>query len=74
MKHKKDGEEYLMMYPEFKKWINECPVCHSKGYKSDMPERIGREYSVAAKTIRKCFNSLEVDEDGFCLHCAKLMH
>lgn len=37
---KDDGEEYLIMYPKLRKWINECAMCHEKGYKPDMPEEI----------------------------------
>jgi hypothetical protein len=60
------------MYPGLLKWINECPICHSKGYKVDMPEHIGGEYSVAANNIRKYFKPLEVDDDGFCLQCSRV--
>lgn len=66
MKHKKDSELYLKMYPGLLKWINECPICHSKGYKIEMPEHI------AAYNIRKYFKPLEMDENGFCLQCSKV--
>jgi hypothetical protein len=73
VRHKNDnGELYLKMYPEFIKWINECPICHTKGYKPEMPEHIGGENSIAAKNIRKYFNELEVDDNGFCLQCSKI--
>jgi len=61
------------MYPELGKWINECPICHSKEYKPDMPEHISREGSVAVGNIRKYFRPLEVDEDGNCLQCAECL-
>lgn len=73
MIHQRDAELYLRMYPELNKWINECPICHSKGYKPDMPEHISSEGSAAAKTIRMYFRQLEVDADGFCLQCAKCL-
>jgi hypothetical protein len=72
VKHKKDSELYLNMYPELLKWINECPICRSKGYKPEMPEHIGGEYSIAAYNIRKYFKPLEVEENGFCLQCSKV--
>lgn len=73
MRRQKDAELYLRKYPELNKWINECPICHSKGYKPDMPEHISTEGSVAAKNIRMYFRPLEVDEGGFCLQCAKCL-
>lgn len=73
MKHKKDAELYLKTYSELRKWINECPVCHSKGYKQNMPEHIGNEDCVAAHYIRMYFQPLEVDEMGICLQCSKYL-
>lgn len=74
MKHnyKKDNELYLKMYPELLKWINECLICHSKGYKPEMPEHIGGEYSIAAYNIRKHFKPLELDENDLCVQCSKV--
>jgi hypothetical protein len=43
VKYKKDSELYLKMYSELLKWINECPVCHSKGYKPEMPEHMDKK-------------------------------
>ena len=64
--------DYLQQYPSLRKWINECPACHNVGYKSEMPENIGDEYSVAGKNIRKMLRPLEVDELGFCTVCSRL--
>lgn len=72
MRHKKDSELYLKMYPELLKWINECPLCHCKGYKPEIPEQIGGEYSSAGNNIRKYFNPLKVDDKGLCLQCLKI--
>jgi len=66
------GELYLKMYPGLMKWINECQLCHCKGYKPEMPEYIGGDYSLASKTIRQFFNQLEIDDNGFCLQCSKV--
>ena len=73
MSYKEDSEQYLKMYPGLQKWINECPVCHSKGYKPDMPEHIGGVDSVAAHNLRRYFRPLEVDSMGVCLQCAKYL-
>ena len=67
-----DIKGYLRDYPSFRKWINECSACHTMGYKPDMPEHIGGEYSCAGKVIRKVLSPLEVDELGFCLICSKV--
>lgn len=72
MKYKRDSELYLKMYPELLKWINECSICHSKGYKPEMPEHIGGEYSIASYNIQKYFKPLEVDKNSLCEQCAKL--
>jgi hypothetical protein len=62
------------MYPELLKWINECPVCHSKGYKPEMPENIGGDDSIASGNIRMYFRPLEIDVIGFCMQCSKVIH
>lgn len=72
VKYNKDSELYLKMYPELLKWINQCPICQSKGYKPEMPDHISREHSIAAYNIRKYFKPLEVDENGLCLQCSKV--
>ncbi len=71
MRQKKDSELYLKMYPDLLKWINECPLCHTKGYKPEMPDHVGGQYSIAAKNIRKYFRPLDVDDNGICLECSK---
>lgn len=51
------GEEYLTMYPKLRKWINECIVCHAKGYKLNIPQEINPNHPTAAtKTIRAYLN------------------
>ncbi len=46
MKNNK-GELYLQSYPKLRKWINECQICYSKGYKRDMPKHIANPNSLA---------------------------
>ena len=74
MNYKQESELYLKMYPDLMKWINECPLCHTKGYKPEMPEHIGSEYSFAGKNLRKLFNPLEVDDHGYCLQCSRYIN
>ncbi len=67
------GEEYLDMYPKFKKWINECVCCHRRGYKSDIPDQITVvEGNMGSYYIKKYFQPLTLDENGYCEVCAKL--
>lgn len=68
---KNELNDYLRLYPSLRKWINECPACHAIGYKPEMPEHIGDEYSIAGENIRKMTRPMEVDELGFCLVCSK---
>ena len=72
VKYKNEREQYLKNYPEFLKWINQCQICGSKGYKPEMPEHIGGKNSLAAYSIRKYFKPFEVDESGLCLECSRV--
>lgn len=74
MKYRKnEAEEYLEQFLKTKKWINECIICHSKGYKPDMPEYIIREESFFAYSIRHYFQPLTINDLGICLQCAKYL-
>ena len=66
-------QDYIQNYPKFKKWINECRLCHRVGYSPDMPEHIGSEYSYASRAIKKLGNPLPLNEDGLCEVCEKLI-
>ncbi len=66
-----EGELYLQSYPKLRKWINECQICHSKGYKPDMPKHIANPDAVSGYFIRKYFKPLEVNEMSICNQCAK---
>lgn len=66
-----DIKEYLQLYPGLRKWINECPACHTMGYKPEMPECIGGEYPFSGRIVRKALKPMEIDEAGFCLTCSK---
>lgn len=68
-----DGEEYLIAYPKLRKWINECVMCHAKGYKPNMPKEIYPHPSAASKNLRFYFKPLELNDDGLCETCSKLL-
>ena len=68
-----DGDLYLQQFPKLRKWINECQICHSKGYRPDMPEHIANVDSFAGYFIRKYFKPLEVNELSICSQCAKFL-
>ena len=70
---KDEGEAYIMAFPKFKKWINECVCCHAKGYNPNMPDVI-REGGFGAYFIRKYFKPLEINKDGLCKVCEKLQN
>ncbi len=70
--NKDRGEEYITAFPTFRKWINECLCCHTKGYDPDMPEHIGQaEYNLGAYFIKKYFKPMPVNARGLCPQCAK---
>ncbi len=67
------GEKYINAFPRFKKWINECICCHSKGYDPSMPSNIGGEQkNLGTYYIKKYFNPLSINKDGLCEQCAKI--
>ena len=75
MKHADKGEEYINAFPKFKKWINECVCCHTKGYDPSMPLHIGAyEYSLGVYYIKKYFRPLSINEDGLCEQCSKILN
>jgi len=61
------------MYPELKKWINQCIICQATGYKPEMPEHISREFSMAAQNIKGYFNPIYVNELNICVQCEKIV-
>jgi hypothetical protein len=65
----RDKETYLKQYPETRKWLNECIICQSVGYKPELPEQIYP--GLMAKHIRNFFRPLPVNELSICDNCAK---
>lgn len=56
----RDKEIYSKQYPEIGKWLNECVVCHTIGYKPNLPEQIHPR--ILAENIRKSYNVLELNK------------
>lgn len=69
-----EGEKYLNKFPKLKKWINECRCCHNRGYDPGMPEKITEtEGSLEVFYIQKYFKPLELNKDGVCKICEKII-
>jgi hypothetical protein len=68
-----DVESYLTAYPKLRKWINECIMCHTKGYKPNMPKDLHPWGSAAAKNLRSYLKPLELNEDGLCESCSHIL-
>lgn len=68
----KNREIYLRQYPETRKWLNECLICHSIGYKPELPEKIYP--GLMAENIRSLYTPLAVNELCICDDCAKHWH
>lgn len=66
-KHVEDIEMYLKQYPEIKRWLNQCIVCQSMGYKPELPEHI--HPGIMAQNIRKYFSVLYLNELNICEEC-----
>jgi len=74
MKRNNKGEEYINAFPKLKKWINECVCCHGKGYNPAMPEKITIvEGSLEVYNIKRYFKPLELNQDGLCSQCEKVL-
>ena len=68
------GEKYIKKFPKFKKWINECPCCHRKGYNPDMPDKITTiDGSLEVYFIKKYFKPLQLSENGLCPQCERVI-
>lgn len=68
------GDEYIDSFPKLKKWIVECRACHLKGYRPDMPEHVLNEFSYDGFLVRKYFDPLEINENGLCDICSKIIN
>jgi hypothetical protein len=68
-----EGEDYLQRFPHLAaRWMNQCVICHQRGYKLDLPEINSHDWLVEtafADTLRTYFKPLSVDEEGRCDQC-----
>ena len=64
MSFPRDGDDYLTMYPDLRRWINQCVACQSQGYKPSMPD----EHT----NLRKYFQPLSLNEAGLCEQCERV--
>ncbi len=65
----RDKNTYSKQYPEIKRWLNQCVICESVGYKPELPEKIYP--GEMANNIRKLFAPLAVNELNMCEECAR---
>ena len=66
---RKDNEIYIQRFPEMRKWINQCVICQTIGYKPNLPQNLYP--GVLAQHIRKIFNKLYINELNICNECEK---
>lgn len=62
---------------KWQRWINECSLCHRQGYTPELPDwkddALDFPLRYNYKRIRQHFQCLELDENGFCLVCSKII-
>ena len=62
----RNGEVYLKMYPEMRKWIRQCISCQNYGYLPNMPDE-----ARGARNLKKYFRPFDVNDLGICDQCQK---
>ena len=62
-------ELYRKQYPECNKWVQQCIICQTEGYKPEMPNQIG--IGRLSQNIRKFYRELALDEIGLCEACVE---
>ncbi len=70
MSKQREQKQYLKDYPKLNKWVNECVVCHAKGYN---PRIELKEEKIVVSNLKKILPPLELDESKMCPVCAKLL-
>lgn len=65
----RDREIYLKQFLSTSKWLNQCLICHTIGYKPELPIKIHPAYM--AENIRSLFSPLIVNELNIREDCAK---
>jgi len=66
---KADKEQYRKQYPQCEKWLQQCLICQTEGYKPEMPKQIG--IGLLAQNVRKYYDELPLNEIGLCEACAR---
>lgn len=62
---------FLKEHPDIKRWLNQCIICGTTGYKPELPETIFP--GLLAENIRKLFKPLSVDDLNICEQCGKYL-
>ena len=68
----KHREHYANMFPNIRKWLNQCIQCQAVGRKKDLPiadPGSGDEHMFY--NIRKMWDVLELSESGLCDICER---
>ena len=68
MSGERDGNDYLTMYPELRRWINQCVACQSEGFEPTMPDE-----ARGARNLRRYFPPLSTNELQLCEQCASVL-
>ncbi|MBI2271638.1 MAG: hypothetical protein HYU69_14940 [Bacteroidetes bacterium] len=69
MSKSREKDLYLKEFPEIRKWLNECQICHAIGYKPELPVKIYPR--LMAENIRGLFGPLTVNYISICEDCAR---
>lgn len=65
----RNREEYLNAFPQLRRFLNECVVCHETGYN---PEEIKKKQGKFFQArFREYFHPLELNESGVCPECER---
>ena len=62
-----EAGRYLRAFPALRRWLNQCVVCQTEGYRPDMPAEI--HPGMAAYNLRRLFRPLALDELQMCAVC-----
>ena len=64
-----EKEQYRQQYPGSEKWLQQCLICQTIGYKPEMPEKVGVGF--LAQNIRMFYPKLLLNELGLCEDCER---
>lgn len=64
-----EREQYRQQYPATEKWLHQCLICQTTGYKPEMPKQIS--IGVLAQNIQKLYSELKLNGLGLCYDCAQ---